>query len=101
GSLTTVLNAFANEVGVALSFDPKMTAGLHSSGVRGRVSVRQGFDALLLGSGLAVDSADGRTYTLKRVPAAPAVAVESMLAPVTVTARNDDAVSEGTGSYAA
>src|SRR5690606_12678145 len=67
GSLTAALNTFANEVGVALSFDPQLTAGLASNGLAARVSVQQGFARLLAGSGLeAIDDGKG-AYALRRI----------------------------------
>ncbi|MBL8506188.1 MAG: STN domain-containing protein [Methylobacillus glycogenes] len=54
GSLTTVLNQFAATAGVTLSFSTAQTNGLNSPGLKGRYSVRHGFDAVLAGSGLEV-----------------------------------------------
>ena len=70
GPLGRALSVFAARAGVALTFDPALTEGLSSPGLKGSYSVQEGFDRLLEGSGLeAVARADG--YTLRQRPAAP------------------------------
>jgi outer membrane receptor for ferric coprogen and ferric-rhodotorulic acid len=68
GALGTVLNRFATEAGVVLSFDTGLTQGKQSPGLNGRFAVQQGFAALLAGSGLqAIGGADS-SYVLVAVP---------------------------------
>ncbi|KAF1043382.1 MAG: Ferrichrome outer membrane transporter/phage receptor [Herbaspirillum frisingense] len=60
GPLGQALRQFAAEAGILLSADARLTQGKASSGVRGNVSVQQGFERLLSGSGLsAVRQPDG------------------------------------------
>ena len=67
GPLTTVLGRFAADAGVALSFDPALTAGLQSSGLQGNHSVDAGFALLLSGTGLQAERQSGG-YTLRKAP---------------------------------
>lgn len=94
GSLTQALNQFAQRAGVVLSFDPALTAGKHSSGLKGSYGVQQGFNALLQGSGLELQPS-GSGYSLRRLPADGS----ATLPEVRVTAAADDGTTEGTGSY--
>lgn len=94
GSLTQTLNQFAQRAGVVLSFDPALTAGKQSPGLKGGYSVQQGFNALLLGSGLELQSS-GSGYSLRRAPATGS----TTLPDVRVTAAADDGTTEGTSSY--
>ena len=66
GSLTTVLNQFAATAGVTLSFSTAQTNGLNSPGLKGRYSVRQGFDAVLAGSGLEVIETGEGVFALQK-----------------------------------
>ena len=95
GSLTQTLNQFAQRAGVVLSFDPALTAGKQSSGLKGSYSVQQGFNALLQGSGLELQPS-GSGYSLRRAP----VEGSAMLPEVRVSANAErDGTTEGTGSY--
>lgn len=70
GALDEALNTFARQAGVLLSFDPALTAGRQSPGLRGHYEVDQGFGVLLAGTGLrAVDTGAGG-YRLEPVPQA-------------------------------
>ncbi|WP_341644820.1 TonB-dependent siderophore receptor [Thauera sp. SDU_THAU2] len=95
GPLGRSLASFATRAGIALAFDPAITDGLQSPGVRGMHTTSQALDRLLAGSGLeAVLRGDG-SYTLRRRSTG-----DSALAPVTVTAAADGSgATEGTGSY--
>ncbi len=59
GPLSSALSRFAAEAGVLLSVDGRLTEGKTTSGLQGSVSVSEGFDRLLAGSGLRVIG-DGR-----------------------------------------
>lgn len=84
GTLDQVLNRYAQDAGVMLTIDGELTAGRRSAGLRGNYGVREGFAAILSGSGLtAAPSAGG--FVLRRAPAAGDVAT---LDAVTVSAAN-------------
>lgn len=85
GPLAVVLGRFAAASGIALSFDPAVTAGVQSAGLQGNYSVASGFAALLKGRGLeAIDRGNGQ-YTLRSLPPVdPAGRQESVLPAVTV-----------------
>lgn len=90
GSLTKVLNQFAAKAGVTLSFSTAQTNGINSSGLKGRYSIRQGFDALLAGSGLDVVESGEGVFVLQKaklitnqpreVSALPEISVQSQRA---------------------
>ncbi|SEJ74066.1 TonB-dependent receptor [Achromobacter sp. NFACC18-2] len=82
GPLGDVLAQFAAAAGVPLSFDPAMVAGLHSDGLQGAYSVREGFARLLAGSGVALSEQGGGAYALRKLPAAAGEA--TLLPAVTV-----------------
>jgi iron complex outermembrane recepter protein len=69
GSLTQALNHFAQEAGIALSFDPQLTANKSSKGMKGQFGVDEGFAHLLEGSGLTYYKTAGQAYSLKSAPA--------------------------------
>lgn len=63
GSLEDGLNAFAQQAGVTLSFDPALVRGRSTQGLKGAATVAEGFGRLLKGSGYAVDGTSG-SYVL-------------------------------------
>lgn len=67
GPLAQVLNRFAREAGVLLSFDAAAVQGRHSGGVRGSYPVGEGFRQLLAGSGLEAVATGGDRYVLRLV----------------------------------
>lgn len=71
GPLGQALSGFAANAGVALSFDSRLLEGKTSKGLRGSVSVDEGFARLLQGSGLQAQRLAGGGYTLKAAPSAP------------------------------
>ncbi|WP_411851907.1 secretin and TonB N-terminal domain-containing protein [Stenotrophomonas sp. LGBM10] len=78
--LGRALSSFAGQQGVALSFDPALTAGRSAPAVADGLSVEAGFNQLLAGSGLrARRRADG-SYTVERAAGKapmPALRVEA------------------------
>lgn len=97
GRLSDVLARFAATAGVQLVFDPQMLAGLNSSGLQGRYSVREGFDHLLTGSGYQLVSAGNGGYSLHQVMS---VGAAMTLAPVTVTGSAISSPNELPPAYA-
>ncbi|MGQ5288027.1 TonB-dependent siderophore receptor [Pectobacterium actinidiae] len=84
GPLNQVLNQFAQQAGVLLSYDPAVVAGKHGAGLRGNYSVEQGFQQILSNSGLSAQySADGSVTLVQRTASEPV----SVSAPV--VAKND------------
>lgn len=87
GPLETVLERFAAETGVSLSFSPSDVQGKHSEGVHGSYTAANALTLLLHNTGLsnAIQSAKG--YELKiapattPAPAAPTGAIESIVLP--------------------
>ena len=97
GPLSAALSAYAARAGVLLSFDPALTRDLRTDGLNGSYGFEDGLRKLLEGSGLeAVRRADGG-YTLRRLPQGGVTALPA----VTVTGRNGDTPTEGSGSYTA
>ncbi len=97
GSLTAALNRFAQQAGLALSFDPTLAQGKASPGLDGSHDIDGGFAALLAGTGLqAVRTGEG-AYSLKPQDGA------MQLAPVRIEGRatGDAQVTTEGGGYAA
>lgn len=98
GPLGRVLSLYAARAGVVLSFDASLTDGLSTRGLQGAYTLRQGFDALLSGTGLeSVPTADGG-YALRRTAGVPRAQADVLSAPslpgVVVTASS---LAEGAG----
>lgn len=91
GPLHQALSGFAARAGVALSFDGKLLEGKNSQGLRGSVTVHEGFIQLLQGSGLQAQRLPNGGYTLRAVvPAAgqrTAAVVLPQLPAIEVTAQ--------------
>jgi len=66
GPLGRVLSSFALASGVALSFEPALTRGMHSPGLSGAWSTRAGMARLLAGTGLELVALGNGNYTLVR-----------------------------------
>ncbi len=64
GPLGRALATFAAQRGIALAFDPTLTANHQAPALTGTLSTRAGFDALLAGSGLQLQVQRDGTYTL-------------------------------------
>ena len=95
GPLDTVLNRYAEQAGVALSYDPAYTRGLHSKGLQGSMPVDAAFGEILAATGLqAVRTADKRYTLLRGAQQAGPVQLDA----VTVTGARVPQPTEGTGS---
>ena len=106
GPLGPALSRFAASAGVTLSFEPSLTEGRQTAGLRGSHALNEGFAQLLAGSGLEAVARVGGGYTLRRATAAAArtdsAAGATTLEEVRVTADAERSnTREGTGSYAA
>ncbi len=93
GPLPEALTAFAAQAGISLSFDPTPLAGLKSNGLRGELSVHDGFAKLLAGTGYEYAVTGDGDYRLK-----PAPQDAPVLKAVQVKGAVDPAVTEGSGS---
>src|SRR5690606_9334949 len=98
GPLGRNLSNFAAQSGVALSFDPALTAGLTSPALSGSYAPRDAIGRLLAGSGLEVVTRADGSYTLKKA-AEEAPREGATLPAVQVTADVLGSTTEGTGSY--
>ena len=95
GPLSSALNRFAQQAGVAIIFQSSDLEGLSTPGLHGAYNEQGGFEALLRGSGYtAVKSANG--YMLDALPAAGG-ALE--LGATQVSANQLGTITEGSGSY--
>ncbi|MCX7190565.1 MAG: TonB-dependent receptor [Methylotenera sp.] len=75
GSLSEALPAYAAETGTLLGFDPKLTQGKETKGLKGNYNTKEGFKELLKGTGLEiVDDKRGGYFLDKALPPAPAKA---------------------------
>jgi hypothetical protein len=72
GTLPQVLQTFAQQAGVRVSFDPAKLNGLTSPGLKGQHAPQAALDAILAGSGY-VSKPEGDAFVL--VPAPPASAM--------------------------
>ncbi|MGE8464725.1 TonB-dependent siderophore receptor [Pseudomonas putida] len=95
GPLGPMLNRFAKEAGVLLSFDAALTQGRQAPGLQGRFSVEQGFAQLLAGSELQVMLAGNNYVLTTRVEAGSAL----QLGATSITGQSLGTTTEGTGSY--
>ncbi|MEQ1765914.1 MAG: TonB-dependent receptor plug domain-containing protein, partial [Methylotenera sp.] len=72
GSLTQVLNRFAQQTGVVLVFNPDLTEGKAAIGLNGQYTTQTGFAQILKGTGLeATSNANGGYSIIKSAPPAP------------------------------
>lgn len=99
GPLGRSLAEVAAGAGMALSFDPALTQGLHSPAVSGNLAPREALQRLLAGSGLGLVQRPDGSYSLQK-QSVPQRETAS-LAEVKVTAQAEpSSATEGTGSYA-
>ncbi|THF60776.1 TonB-dependent siderophore receptor [Pseudothauera nasutitermitis] len=98
GPLEDALNRFSRQAGITLSFDPTLTHGLNSPGLRGQYDLQGGLDTLTAGQGVRAVQGSSGNWTLMQLPR-PAGG-DARLAPVTVTAKAErTGITENTGSY--
>ncbi|MEI7134858.1 TonB-dependent siderophore receptor [Pectobacterium atrosepticum] len=72
GPLNQVLNQFAQQAGVLLSYDPALVAGKRGAGLQGNYSIEQGFQQILSNSGISAQySADGSVTLVQRTTSEP------------------------------
>jgi iron complex outermembrane recepter protein len=71
GPLGSNLVNVAASAGIALSFDPSLTAGLSSPALTGNYTVREALTRLLAGSGLELVANPDGSYSLKKATPAP------------------------------
>jgi outer membrane receptor for ferric coprogen and ferric-rhodotorulic acid len=95
GSLSSTLNRFAQQAGVALVFQPEQLKGIESRGLQGSFGIQAAFDKLLRGSGYTV-LAGPNGYQLQALPAAGG-AIE--LGSTEVNGNQLGTITEGSGSY--
>ncbi|AOA58144.1 TonB-dependent siderophore receptor [Acinetobacter larvae] len=88
GQLGDVLADFAMQSHVALSFDPKLTQGLLSSGLQGAYNVQQGFLTLLAGTNLQLVQHEDASWSIReKTPDQPQAIVQ--LATIQLKARSE------------
>ncbi|MGJ3257486.1 MAG: TonB-dependent siderophore receptor, partial [Alcanivorax sp.] len=92
GPLSRVLNQFANQSGVALSFDAAQLRSTQSAGLKGNFTVEQGFAQLLSGTGHSVRQQSQGNYVIE--PSS-----ENTLDPIQVNIGRLGVITENTGSY--
>jgi outer membrane receptor for ferric coprogen and ferric-rhodotorulic acid len=96
GALDAVLAEFASQAGITLPIEPGLVQGMSSGGLRADVSVPEGLQQVLKGSGLqAVEQ--GRGLYLLRPVAGRTQGVE--LDATSINGRALGMTTEGTGSY--
>jgi len=66
GNLGKALATYSAQAGVVLVFDPLLTEGKQSPGLKGEYGLNEGFSTLLKGSGLEVAGDGNGEYSLKR-----------------------------------
>ena len=94
GPLSSALNRFAQQAGVAIIFQSHNLDGLTTPGLHGVYNEQSGFDTLLRGSGYTVvKSANG--YMLDAMPSGDALE----LGATQVSANQLGTITEGSGSY--
>jgi len=102
GNLAQVLARFASEGGVTLQYTSELTRGLASPGLHGQYGIDEGFALLLAGSGLRAVPRGGQVYGLEPLPLNAADGGAALnLEPLNITGRQDQASTEGSGSYTA
>ena len=92
GPLSQVLNRFADQAGVALSFDAARLGQRRSGGLKGRFTVEQGFSRLLDGSGQIAREKSPGNYVIEATN-------DNRLDPVQVKTGRLGLSTENTGSY--
>lgn len=76
GDLTDVLNRFARQSGVALTYNANLTSGMRSGGLTGNLGVTEGLSRILSGTGLTCRRTGSNSFTLEPAPRASADSVQ-------------------------
>lgn len=101
GPLVQVIAQYANQAGVALSFDAAQIGMRRSPGLQGRYSVTDGFARLLEGTDLQAQRESSGVYTLRTQPLQSGSSA-TLLENITVSAKAETgATTESSASYAA
>jgi iron complex outermembrane receptor protein len=95
GTLGDVLTQFAAVSRVRLAFDPALVAGLNSAGLQGSHTVREGFAAILAGSGYELAELGDGAYSLRKASPVPTAAKEAILPQLTVTVNGEKEHAQG------
>ncbi len=102
GSLAQVLARFASEGGFTLQYTSELTRGLSSPGLQGQYGIEEGFQHLLAGTGLQAVRRGNNVYGLQPLPLSAASGGEALnLEPLNINGIQDNATTEGSGSYTA
>ncbi|MFJ1298625.1 TonB-dependent siderophore receptor [Pseudomonadota bacterium AL_CKDN230030165-1A_HGKHYDSX7] len=100
GPLGDVLNAIVNGSGLALAVPAQLVEGRQSPGVNITATPTEALHAALLGTGLELVATPSGALSLRALPTTGATGAAE-LAPVLVSGRWNDPISEGTGEYTA
>lgn len=76
GELTDVINQFARQSGVAITYNASLTGGIRSNGLSGRFGVVEGLSRILSGTGLTYRPTGSGGFTLEPAPRASADTVQ-------------------------
>ncbi|WP_175652817.1 TonB-dependent siderophore receptor [Pseudomonas sp. Marseille-P9899] len=96
GPLSARLNQFAEQAGIYLSGDTRLTEGKTANALRGNYSTQQALSLLLTGSGLSAQLIGDNRYLLQPAPTGSS-ALE--LGATSIEGRLDAVTTEGSGSY--
>ncbi|OZI36939.1 hypothetical protein CAL29_00390 [Bordetella genomosp. 10] len=101
GALGAALAEFGGQAGVTVQVDSRIVAGRRTSGLSGAYTVREGFAALLAGTGLEIVDEGTGVFLVRRRLATGPDGTPTTLPEVSVLGAAVDATTEGSGSYAA
>ncbi|MEX3774715.1 TonB-dependent siderophore receptor [Pseudomonas sp. MYb118] len=96
GPLSARLNQFAEQAGIYLSGDTRLTEGKQANALRGSHSPQQALAILLAGSGLSAQPLGDNRYLLQAITQGDSAL---QLGATTIGALLDPATTEGTGSF--
>ncbi|VVD93964.1 Ferrichrome receptor FcuA [Pandoraea iniqua] len=90
GTLEDTLSRFGRDAGIMLSFKPEVTAGRHSSGLKGTYTPRNGLEALVAGTGVEVVPQSNGSFLIQPATHAGVADTAAMLPTTHVTATYDN-----------